>query len=75
MSNSTGAKYGTALKAGDHVGVMLDMVEGTLSFSKNGEHWGIAFKDEELTKGELFAAVAPIYAGDSFVLKRPCPED
>jgi len=36
---------------------------------------GVAFKDEELKTGELFPAVAPIYTGDSYTIKRPTPED
>ncbi len=51
------------------------MVDGKLSFSKNGEQWGVAFEDEEFKKGEFYAAVAPIYSGDTFVLIRPIPED
>jgi hypothetical protein len=33
------------LKAGDIVGVALNMEMGTLEFYKNGEYWGVAFKD------------------------------
>jgi len=33
------------MKAGDIIGVAVDMEMGTLSFSRNGECWGIAFKD------------------------------
>jgi hypothetical protein len=36
---------------------------------------GVAFKDDDLKKGELFPAVAPIYSGDSYTIKRPTPED
>jgi hypothetical protein len=46
-----------------------------LSFSKNGRNWGLAFKDDELKKGEFFPAVAPIYCGDSYTIRRPTPED
>ena len=45
------------------------MVEGTLSYYRNGDSWGIAFKDAELKKGELVAAVSPIYANDVFSLR------
>jgi hypothetical protein len=31
------------MKEGDVIGVTLDMDEGTLSFSKNGEDLGVAF--------------------------------
>lgn len=51
------------------------MIQGTLSFSKNGRDWGVAFKDEQLKQGELYAAVAPIYSGDSYSITRPTPED
>jgi hypothetical protein len=44
-SNSTGPKYGSALQAGDIVGVAVDMVEGTLEYFRNGASWGVAFKD------------------------------
>ncbi|CDW75184.1 spry domain containing protein [Stylonychia lemnae] len=67
-SNSSGPKYGSSIQAGDVIG-------GTLSFSKNGRNWGVAFKDEELKKGTLFPAVAPIYSGDSYSIRRPTPED
>ena len=68
-SNSTGAKYGTQLKEGDIIGIALDMVEGTLVYYRNGESWGIAYKDPDLKTGELVAAVSPIYASDVFTLR------
>ena len=57
------------------MGVALDMVEGTLSFSRNGEDWGLAYKDQRLREGELVAAVAPIYANDVFTLRMLVKED
>lgn len=62
---------------------MLNMIDvdifiisqGTLSYSKNGQQWGVAFQDEELKKGEFFAACAPIYKNDSFSLKMMIRED
>lgn len=42
---------------------------GTLSFYRNDECWGIAFKDEELRKGQLVAAVSPITVNDVFTLR------
>ena len=74
-SNSTGPKYGQALNTGDLIGVALDMTKGTLSFYKNNVCWGVAFKDEELKKGELVAAVAPIYQYDQITLKCQLKED
>ena len=63
------------MAAGDIIGVLVDMVEGQLSFSKNGRNWGTAYKDDQLKVGELYPAVAPIYCGDSYTIKRPTPED
>lgn len=74
-SNSTGKQYGCKLKAGDTVGVALDMEEGSLSYYCNGECWGVAFKDEELRKGELVAAVSPISVNDVFTLRNLVKED
>jgi hypothetical protein len=45
------------------------MVDGTMIYYRNGESWGQAYKDPELAKGELVAAVAPIYANDMFTLR------
>lgn len=55
--------------------VLLDMVEGKLSFAKNGENWGVAFESEELKTGALYPAVSPIYMNDEFKLRLPSPED
>eukprot|EP00831_Metopus_contortus_P084658 TRINITY_DN9663_c0_g1_i5.p1 TRINITY_DN9663_c0_g1~~TRINITY_DN9663_c0_g1_i5.p1 ORF type:complete len:181 (+),score=55.43 TRINITY_DN9663_c0_g1_i5:72-614(+) len=74
-SNSTGAKYGKKLVAGNVVGVMLDMIEGTLSFSINDQNFGIAFKDEQLKQGTLYAAVAALSQTDGCKLNFPLPED
>lgn len=47
--------YGERFGQGDTVGVTLDMDEGTLSFSKNGEDLGVAIQN---LSGVLFPAVA-----------------
>lgn len=49
--------------------------QGTISFTRNGEHWGVAFSDPALTEGNFRPAVAPIYSGDAFNLIQPFPED
>jgi hypothetical protein len=51
------------------------MEVGTLSYYVNGKNWGIAFKDEELKKGQLVAAVAPITLNDTFTLRNLIKED
>lgn len=45
------------------------MVEGTMVYYRNGESWGVAYKDSQLQKGELVAAVSPIYNNDVFTLR------
>jgi hypothetical protein len=35
----------------------------------------VAFKDEELKKGELVAAISPIYNNDTFTLRNMIKED
>lgn len=62
------------MKEGDIVGVMLDSIVGELSFTRNGDYWGVAFKDTRLCQ-DLFASVAAIYKDDSFALRHPCAED
>ena len=47
--------YGERFGQGDTVGVTLDMDEGTLSFSKNGENLGVAISN---LSGVLYPAVA-----------------
>ena len=51
------------------------MINGTLSYSKNGILLGVAFRDQELTKGKLYPAVAAIFSEDSFSIRKPMPED
>ena len=51
------------------------MVEGTLGYYRNGQYWGVAFKEEALMQGEMVAAVAPIYSGDQVTLRSMIKED
>ena len=86
-SNSSGSKYGSTYKNGDVIGVFVDMVEvkliikilwkkkGTLSFSKNKEFWGEAFKDPKIKTETLYAAMAPIYKDDGCILNMNIKED
>jgi hypothetical protein len=46
-----------------------------LGFYRNGQYWGVAFKEEVLKQGEFVAAVAPIYSGDQFTLRSMIKED
>jgi len=57
--------YGEAFNAGDVVGVVLDLNNGTLSFSRNGKMLGIAF---DKIYGEVFPAVAFYNVGQELEL-------
>ncbi|CAD8080475.1 unnamed protein product [Paramecium sonneborni] len=74
-SNSSGNKYGKQYKKGDIIGVMLNMIDGQLSFSINGENQGIAFESKELKEIPLYAAIAPIYKEDGIELLMAVRED
>ena len=54
---------------------MLDMDEGSLSYSINGQYLGVAFQSEDLKTGELYPAVAPVFNTDCFEIRQPMPED
>lgn len=45
------------------LGILLDMNNGTLSFSLDGEYMGVAFEDEELMKGPIYPAIALLHTG------------
>lgn len=57
--------YGERFGQGDVIGVDLDMDRGTLTFSRNGNSCGVAFRD---LSGELFPAVAFYNLGQSVTL-------
>jgi len=55
--------------------VLLDMNFGTLSFAKDGEFLGIAFKDEMLKKGPIYPAFSLIHhAGCKIISGMPTPK-
>jgi alpha-tubulin suppressor-like RCC1 family protein len=69
--------YGDTFGSGDVIGVTLDLDIGTLSFSKNGKSFGVAF---DKIYGEIFPAVAFYNVGqeleivmDSF--HTTCPQE
>lgn len=77
-SKTSGKKYGTTFKGTAHqdvIGVYVDLVEGRIFFSKNGEILGEAFSGEELLDGNFFAACCCLTKDESFELLFPQPED
>jgi len=60
-SNASGAPYGKKFKKEGVLGVFLDMNKGTLSFSLNGEYFGVAFKSDALKKGPIWPAVSLLH--------------
>eukprot|EP01053_Blabericola_migrator_P000211 Blabericola_migrator_1__210@NODE_1055_length_5577_cov_147_372414_g725_i0_p1_GENE_NODE_1055_length_5577_cov_147_372414_g725_i0NODE_1055_length_5577_cov_147_372414_g725_i0_p1_ORF_typecomplete_len761_score140_94DEAD/PF00270_29/6_7e42DEAD/PF00270_29/2_2e03Helicase_C/PF00271_31/4_7e03Helicase_C/PF00271_31/1_4e21SPRY/PF00622_28/1_4e21ResIII/PF04851_15/0_31ResIII/PF04851_15/3_7e06Helicase_RecD/PF05127_14/2_7Helicase_RecD/PF05127_14/1_1e02Scm3/PF10384_9/0_3_NODE_1055_length_5577_cov_147_372414_g725_i010 len=55
--------YGLPFRAGDVIGVLLDKDNGTLAFTKNGEHLGLAY---ELPVSLKAAAFKPHVCGKGF---------
>jgi E3 ubiquitin-protein ligase NRDP1 len=71
---ANGPKFGKNFKRSGTLGVFLDMNRGTLSFSLDGEYLGVAFEDEELTKGPIFPAIALLHiAGCTLVTGKCAP--
>ena len=50
-SRISGKKYGSSFKMGDIIGMAVDMIDGTIEYSNNGQSWGCAFEDPQLKKG------------------------
>lgn len=60
---------------GDIIGMAVDMIDGTIEYSNNGQSWGCAFEDPQLKKGQLVAAVASLYSSDVFSIRTALKED
>lgn len=61
-SNASGPQYGKKFKNQGTLGIYLNMNKGTLAFSLNGEGMGIAYSDNNLTKGPIYPAVSLLHA-------------
>ena len=71
---ANGHKYGKNFKQQGTLGVLLDMNRGTLSFCLDGEYMGVAFEDEELKRGPVYAALSLLHvAGCALVTGKPAP--
>jgi hypothetical protein len=67
---SQGVKYGSYRRKRGTIGVFLNMQKGTLSFIQDQDYLGIAFQDQALTVGPLYAAIS-IQKGTEAVLMVP----
>lgn len=72
-SNATGSNYGKRFKKEGVLGVCLNMNNGTLSFSLNGENMGVAFTDEKLKSGTYFPAVSLLHCAGCKIKGYPVP--
>ena len=74
-SNSQGVNYGSKFKNEGICGICLNMIKGTLSFSLNGLFLGIAYTDNKLKQGPVYAAVALLHhAGFTLNSGLPIPQ-
>jgi hypothetical protein len=62
-SNSEGRKYGVCFKKSGILGVLLDMSNGTLSFSIDGKCYGIAFESKNLKRGPIWPVISLLHLG------------
>ena len=62
-NNATGQNYGKKFKKNGVLGVFLDMNKGILSFGLDGEYFGIAFQNDDLKTGPIYAAISLLHVG------------
>ncbi|KAL4430530.1 hypothetical protein ABPG74_005455 [Tetrahymena malaccensis] len=60
-SNASGPQYGKRFKKEGVLGIYLNMNKGTLSFALNGEFFGVAYTNDALKKGPIYAAVSLLH--------------
>ena len=73
-SKTTGAKYGKIFRGQncqDIIGVYVDLQEGKLFFSKNGEVFPVAYESEYLRRNNFYAACCCLTKDESFKLLFP----
>lgn len=74
-SNANGNAYGKKFKKEGALGICLNMTKGTLSFSLDGNYFGVAFQSEQFKKGPIWPAVALLHsAGCKLVSGKPVPQ-
>ncbi|CAG9321585.1 unnamed protein product [Blepharisma stoltei] len=68
QSSGSGIKYGKEIKNGGTIGVIVDTLNGEISFCIDGENFGVAFKEEAFINNKLYAAIAVLEIGTCFEL-------
>ncbi|EPE10197.1 ran-binding protein [Ophiostoma piceae UAMH 11346] len=63
-SSNNGKQYGPAFGTCDIVGCGVNFRTGTAFFTKNGEHLGVAFRDQKMTAQKLFPTIGLKKQGD-----------
>ena len=74
-STVSGAEYGEPFASGDLIGVYVDLVEGKISFSKNGVAFPVAYQNKDFLTLELYPACCSIKKDDVFESSKAYPED
>ena len=73
-NSSQGTLFGKPFKNEGTLGVCLNMDKGTLSFALNSKFLGIAFTDDKLKKGPIYAAISLLHkAGLTLITRKPLP--
>ncbi|XP_048584294.1 E3 ubiquitin-protein ligase RNF123 isoform X2 [Nematostella vectensis] len=63
--NVSTAKYGEEWMAGDVIGCAIDLDEGTISYSRNGKHLGVAFDNVRFGPGFAYFPAVSLSYGES----------
>jgi len=70
-NNSSGDSYGKRFWKERVLGVFLNMNKGTSSLSLDGVDMGVAFRDESLKRGPIYAAWQKIIFTDETLVSNP----
>ncbi|KAJ3354952.1 Ran-binding protein 10 [Entophlyctis luteolus] len=63
--SSKGKAYGPTYTTGDYIGCIVNLLNNTVSFTKNGLHLGVAFQSQKIVQQTLYPAVGFRTPGES----------
>jgi len=69
-NSGNGGLYGSKYVQGDRVGVLVDLIAGTVTFYKNGESQGVAFRE---VTGPVYPAVSLLTGSQKVTLLQKVP--